>query len=296
MRTTLFILTIIISTSCISQDKEKLKIFEKYEDSLATLRELTLHAKSDVKRAEFNQAFLSVFKSILSQDASYEFNFNDIPAIGDLRSPDNAFRMITWNMPLNNRTHKYFCLLQVHVKGSKDYALYELIDKSDEITRPLNRQLDHTKWFGALYSDIIVVKKKGKTYYTLLGWDGNDQFTTKKIIEVLYFTSSNKPKFGAQIFKLSKRSPRRIIFEYAEEVTMSLKWEEKRNQIVFDHLSPTEDDLKGVRMYYLPDMSFDALELQKGNWVYVSDVDIRIKKGKYDEHYNDPKQLKGSEK
>ncbi|MBL4623749.1 MAG: hypothetical protein JKY42_01190 [Flavobacteriales bacterium] len=193
---------------------------------------------------------------------------------------------------MNDRTHRYFCLLQVHAKGSKDYALYELIDKSDEITRPLNRQLDHTNWYGALYSEIIVVKKKGKTYYTLLGWDGNNEFTTKKIIEVLYFTSANNPKFGAQLFKLSKGSPRRIIFEYSEEATMSLKWEEKRKQIVFDHLSPSEEDLIGVRQYYVPDMSFDALELQKGTWVYIHDVDIRIKKGKYDQRYNNPKELK----
>ena len=278
-----------------AQNKEKLKIFEKYEDSLSTLRELTLSARSNAKREEYNQNFIAVFKTILSQDESYDYRFDDIPSIGDLRSPDNTFRMVTWNLPQNNRTHKYYCLLQVHSKDKKDYTLYELIDKSEEMTRALNRQLDHTNWYGALYSDIIVVKKKGKTYYTLLGWDGHNEFTTKKIIDVLHFTSSNKPKFGAEIFKLSKSSPKRIIFEYSEKVTMSLKWEAKRKQIVFDHLSPTEEDLQGVRQYYVPDMSFDALELKKGTWVYEKDVDIRLKKGKYDQQFNNPKELKGIE-
>jgi hypothetical protein len=288
----LLIILLSFSLTGYGQDKEKLKIFQKYEDSLSTLRELTLNAKSDAKREEYNQIFIAVFKTILSQDESYEYLFSDIPSIGNLRSPDNVFRMITWNLPQNNRTHKYYCLLQIHTKGSKDYALYELIDKSDEITRALNRQLDHTNWYGALYSDIIVVKKKRKIYYTLLGWDGHNELTTKKIIDVLHFTSSNKPKFGAQIFKLSKSSPRRIIFEYSEKVTMSLKWEAKRKQIVFDHLTPTEEDLKGVRQYYVPDMSFDALELKKGTWIYLKDVDIRVKKGKYDQQYNNPKELK----
>lgn len=270
---------------------DKLRILELFEDSLAKLRLNTLDAMNDSTRFARNELFLQTFKNILTQDASFEFNFDGIQAIGDLRSPDGVFRMITWNVPYNNHTHKYFCLLQVHAKGDKDYALYELIDKSDEISRPLNKQLKHTEWYGALYSEIIVTKKKKYTYYTLLGWDGNDNFTTKKIIDVLYFTSSNEPRFGANIFKLSKGNPKRLIFEYSDEVTMSLKWEPKRKQIVFDHLSPTKEELKGIRQYYVPDMSFDALELDKGNWIYLNDVDIRMEKNKYDGQYNDPKEL-----
>ncbi|MDA9564014.1 hypothetical protein N9R81_05000 [Flavobacteriales bacterium] len=267
---------------------KQLQFLEKYEDSLATLRDYTLFTKSNEKRNEYNTAFLEVFKEVLSQDASYEFNFDEIPALGDLRSPDNTFRMLTWNVPSNKRTHTYYCLLQVHQKNSKDYSLFELEDKSAEITRPLNKLLTSSKWYGALYSEIIPFKRNGKTQYIILGWDGNDEFTNKKIIEVLSFTKDNKPKFGAQVFKLSKGAPRRLIFEYAEEVTMSLRWEPKRKQIVFDHLSPTKEELKGIRQYYVPDMSFDAIELQKGTWVYLRDVDVRVKKGKYDQQYNTP--------
>ena len=39
--------------------------------------------------------------------------------------------------------------------------------------------LSENSWFGALYYKIIPVVKN-KTYYTLLGWDGNDMFSNKK--------------------------------------------------------------------------------------------------------------------
>ena len=78
MKQILLIIIVILSLTGYGQGKENVKIFQKYEDSLSTLRELTLSAKSDAKREEYNQGFITVFKTMLSQDESYEYLFTTI--------------------------------------------------------------------------------------------------------------------------------------------------------------------------------------------------------------------------
>ena len=64
----------------------------------------------------------------------------------------------------------------------------------------------------ALYYKIIPVIKKNKTYYTLLGWDGNDMFSNKKIIEILEFKKS-KLQFGNSMFVYpNQRTKKRLYF------------------------------------------------------------------------------------
>ena len=71
-----------------------------------------------------------------------------------------------------------------------------------------------------MYYEIIPIKVNNKIYYTLLGWDGNDINTTKKIIDVLKFTPDSPPTFGANIFNQEEK---RIITEYNSRSTISLK-------------------------------------------------------------------------
>jgi len=55
------------------------------------------------------------------------------------------------------------------------------------------------------------------------------------------------------------------MFQYAGEVSMSLKYNSSRKQIVFSHLAPNTPDptLENQFQYYGPDGSFDALEMKK---------------------------------
>jgi hypothetical protein len=75
-----------------------------------------------------------------------------------------------------------------------------------------------------------------------------------------------------------------MMFEYATEVSMSLKYNEERKQIIYSHLAPNSIDptLEGQFQYYGPDGSFDALTLKKGKWYQETDIDIRKLKDKND--------------
>lgn len=246
------------------------------EDSLKILREKVIQSKNDSAREKANDEFVFVLEKILQSEESYKMNFDSVKQLGVLCSPDNTFRLITWNLPFDDETHRYFCYLQTFNKKRKNYRVFKLIDKSNEITSPENKILNKEKWLGALYYQIIPNTYKGKTYYTLLGWIGNNSLTRKKVIDVLFFANNGEPKFGDDIFRSDKFTKKRVVFEYSAQVQMSLKYHENKKQIIFDHLSPSQPELTGMFQYYGPDFSYDAFEWQKGKWIYKADVDARL--------------------
>jgi hypothetical protein len=177
--------------------------------------------------------------------------------------------------------------------GNKKNKVIELRDMSPAMSDAENQVCDQRKWFGCLYYEIIVSKESGKKEYTLLGFDMNDRASKKRIIESLSI-AGDKLQFGLPVFTMTdekdikkKKTKRRVIMEYSSEVQMALKYHPKEKRIVFDHLSPIDNKAEGIRQYYVPDGSYDALQLtDSGKWEHVQDVDVRGKKTKI---YNDPR-------
>lgn len=273
-------LIILFAQLAASQNKGELKIFTAYEDTLKKKRIETLEAKNDPQRIKANNSFLRTLTRALNTDGSFHFPFDSLPSLAVLSSPDNKFRFINWNLPNDDETQVYYCFVQVFNKHKKTYNTYRLTDKSAEISAPSKKTLDYKNWYGALYYRIIPMKKKHSKYYILLAWDGNDKLTSKKLVDVIYFSGNGKPKFGASIFRFPGKTKKRVFFEYSSQVTMSLRYEEKKKRIVFDHLSPHNEALQGQYQYYGPDFSFDALELKKDKWYFIRDIDARMEKHK----------------
>ncbi len=280
----LFGLYLITTLSSLAQG-----LLPAFEDTLMQEQKKLYSSGSDQEKLDANFRLKSTFERALSVEHSFDYSFDSLKEIGRIYSPDKAFRIINWDLARNDGTHDYFGFIQVYNIKKKTYLLYFLTDKSADIKNAENAIGDANKWFGMLYYKIIPVKVKGKKYYTLLGFDGNDKLTSKKIIDVLSFNTDGSPRFGADLFKLEKKSPKRVIFEYAAQAVMSLKYNEDTRQIMFDHLSPSEPKLEGQFQYYGPDFSFDALEFKKGKWVYTPDVDARNKSSSKDNRYKDPK-------
>lgn len=268
------------------------KYYMELEDSLQHIQERVFKSKKESNRFEANKQFLSLWASILKDEKSMQFPFDSINEIYHLYAPDKKFRIITWNIFKEDGTHAFFGFLQVNnVKTTKkglfkketvtQYEVYPLLDKSGTVKTPENYVSDPTKWFGMLYYEII---KSDDEFYTLLGWDGNDKLTQRKFIDVLYFKPDGSPVFGKDVFKFPGKFAKRVMFEYASEVAMSLKYNGNRKQIIFSHLAPNSLDptLEGQYQYYGPDGSFDVLEMKKGRWVYEPAIDIRKDKDKND--------------
>ncbi len=261
--------------SVAQKSDEKVNSRNSEIDSLINLRQKVIDSPTDSGRILSNEGFILHLENFLQREESYKINFDSVKQFGVLSSPDNAFRMLTWNLPMNDETNKYYCYIQTRGKGKNNYMVFKLQDKSDEIKLPERKTLGKENWFGMLYYQIIPESYKKKTYYTLLGWDGNNSLTRKKGIEVMWFDRKGEPKFGENIFLTSKGYRKRVFFEYSSGANMSVKYNKEKKKIIFDHLSPSEPAMEGMYQYYGPDLSYDAFEWKEGKWQYQGDVDVR---------------------
>ncbi len=289
----LFILILFLKFSAFAQLSEpEKKHFSGLEDSLKKLQLRVFYSKKIADRFEANKQFLAAWASVLKEEKSIQYPFDSLTDVSRLLSPDKKFRIITWNIFKEDGTHAYFGFIQVNnsktvKKGlfkketSTQYEVFPLVDKSASVKTPENYVSDPGKWFGMLYYEVI---KSDDDFYTLLGWDGNDKLVQRKFIDVLSFKADGTPVFGKDVFKIPGKFGKRVMFEYASEVAMSLKYNDGRKQIIFSHLAPNSLDpmLVGQYQYYGPDGSFDALSMKKGRWVYEAAIDIRKDKDKND--------------
>jgi hypothetical protein len=306
LKPSLILFSILFSLASYAQKKDSAFVsFEQTELELKALQKKMFYSKKDEERFEANKKFLKILESSLARQESMQYSFDSLRDISRLMAPDKKFRIITWNIPKNDGTHAYFGFIQVNnVKVQKvglfkrtttnEYEVFQLVDKSGTVKNPETHVSDPSKWFGMLYFDII----KCDDYYTLLGWDGNDNLVTRKFVDVLYFRPDGTPVFGKDVFKVPKKSPKRAMFEYSSEVSMSMKYFDRSGQIIFSHLAPKDEGsvLQGQYQYYGPDGSFDAYEQSKGRWVLVENVDIRNAKSDRDKEWNNPHNINASKK
>ncbi len=255
---------------------------------------------SDAEKQKYNTELLQQFEEILNEQNSFNYPFDSLKTeMAILNSPDNKFRIINWNVPKDEGTQEYFGFIQTKFKQvvrkglfKKEHTeiiqIFPLIDKSEVTKNPENYTSDNKKWYGMLYNKIILKKTKTTNYYTLLAWDGNDKFSSKKIIDVLTFDLNGIPHFGAEVFNMQKKHLKRVIFEYASSCSMSLRFDNKKDSIIFDHLAPTSPQLEGQYQYYCSDMSYDGFGFKKGKWNYGTDVNATNEKDEKDILYNDP--------
>ena len=269
------------------------RTLQQFQDSLKKLEPLVFESKTDEQRYEANKKFSALLEQVLGYQESFSFPFDSLKGIARLTSADKTFRIYNWNVPRNDGTFEYFGFIQSYSKKDKAYRTFALTDRSDEIKNADNSVGTADKWYGMLYYKIIENKYKKHTYYTLLGWDGNDNLSRKKIIDVVTFGPDGTPKFGDAIFTYEKKFPRRVMFEFGADVVMALSYNEAtkkyedgkevtKDMIVFSHLVPSHPALEGQYQFYVTDGSYDAFMFKKGKWEYVADVDVRNEKSRND--------------
>lgn len=259
--TFIFVGTVVLaqSDSLLYRREQQLKI---YLDDLRT-------SSDDATKQAKNKIFKDYLVETIQIKGAYEYSFAELKTLGSIKSPDNSFRLFNWNVEQEDRTNKYFCYILRFDDKKKEWKIIELVEnasmnqKSDDV-------LDEKNWYGALYYKIIPVEKSNKTLYTILGWDGNVS-TNTKLIDVISF-NGNKVKLGNPIFKMNDGLHKRLFFEHSKKAFMSLNYDQARNRIVYDHLSPETPNLVGFYEYYVPDFSYDELVYENNKWIVKEDI------------------------
>lgn len=252
---------------------------------LQQISQQILKENSDETKDSLNVEFKNKLALLLNEAKFYNYAFDELKTISRLASKDKQVRIFNWHIPYTDGTFAYFAFVQKKNNTDHSVTLFELTDNKQNLNKIENTTLKKENWFGVHYYDLIEVKNKQNTYYTLLGWDGNNLLSNRKIIDVLYFDNNSILQLGAPIFKTKQKMQKRFIFEYADEASMTLKYDEKEGVIIFDHLTPLSSGLKDVKAYHVPDGSFDALKKEKGKWVFTPDYDARLAKSIKDKFY-----------
>lgn len=298
----IFFLFFLINIQCIAQKKDSINfIFEEAEQKLNQIQKGFL-SRIENERIEANKKFIAVWDELIDDSKILNYPFDSIKEASILSPKNKQFKLITWNLNKDDGSQLYFGYLLVNnikrVKKSffnyeivNEYEAFKLIDYSNAVKSPENYISGPNKWFGMLYTQLI----ECDGYYTLIGWDGNDKLIQRKFIDILSFKADGSPIFGKDVFKLPKKNPKRMMFEYSSELSMSLKYDKKSEQIRYSHLAAREDNeiLALQFQYYGPDGSFDGLKIKNNKWESVLDIDGRNEKNKNDNVKKpDPKKQK----
>lgn len=283
-----------------------------YEDSLKTLCKSMFNGENFAVKNAANKKFINIFNRALNEQNSFNYSFDSLINISRIVSPENNFRIFTWAILDDKGIYKSYGYIQICSDKKKTNKIIYLNDKRDSIEKPENLILTGKNWYGAIYYKIIPNKYKKNRYYTLLGWQGNNMISRKKIIDVLTFDSNYIPSFGASVFKTQRTEPKRIIFEYSAQAVMSLRYEQqyynktkgksiyaydkinnidnnkdrksannkmkkkKAYMIVFDRLVAMSPGLENQFQYYVPSSDFlDGFLFRKGKWRLIYDIDAR---------------------
>lgn len=288
----------------------------EFEAQMKKFVDLMYDSPTDNERFNANEKLIAIFDEVLSMEGSFSYPFNELKRISNLKSSDNKFRIFTWAIVSQDGSYENFGFVQSKNETSGNYEVYKLMDKSEDIFNPEFAKCDNDNWFGAVYYDIILNKYEGKTFYTLLGFDGNNIYTKRKVIEPIVFKArSGKPEFGDSYFYKDKER-KRYVFEYNSESNFVLKWDNqyyedkskgkkpsffktmfqknqytqrpnniepsvvKEQMIVYDVLEPMFDGLEGMKQFYVASGSVKGFKFERGRWRLIEDVEARNKEYK----------------
>lgn len=263
----LFLLTVLLTQSTSAQDARAVR------DSANTLFQ-QMRTNNDSDRMMAALRLEQMLSKWFSEPANFPTELDSLPYLGQLRSSDSRLLLTTWNYVLEDGQLRYHCIA-FYRENKKNPIRVTIFEHNDTDWHKITRKtVSPQDWYGALYYRIITNKFKKSTFYTLIGWDGHNALTNRKVVDMLNI-KGDRVTLGAPMFTQDRRPAFRLVYEYANDATMALNWDEKQKMIVMDHLAPDDGRLKGQYQFYGPDFSYDGLKFDKGKWLLTEDLDAR---------------------
>ena len=273
MNKNLKLLALVLLSSIISLQAQNAEDFAFFELRLQNLSNEILNAETDSLKNEANKLLMEDVEELLTMEGSFEYVF-EIDQLSILMSPNKKFNFYNWVVPFEDGTFEYYGYIQMKERRKKKLFFIKLSDQSAQTANEQYKTFSEGNWFGALYTDIVMTKYQKKNYYTLLGWDGNNNKSSKRIVEILYFNENTQPIFGAPILKMNDGTRNRMILEYSQQASISIKYDHEKEYIIFDHLEPLDGVEYGMYEFYVPSLSYDGLTFKNGKWRLVENLPV----------------------
>ena len=233
-----------------------------------------LVASEDSVRLRINDSIKILVEDYVSSQQVFTRTFRNIRYLGQITSSDSLVKIITWNLVLKNEPGRYFCYFIRKSPDGKGNRIYRLTHAYDDKPVSADTVYSQSDWYGALYYDIRPFFTDNRQCWVLLGISYSNPHMTRKVIDVLSFTSEDKIIFGRRWFDSGGSINYRHVLEYSAGAVISLRFRPD-NSLVFDHLVPLPPMAGDDRIYYGPDYSYDAYIYRNGLWNLTINVDAR---------------------
>jgi len=273
MKKIISVILLLISQNIFAQ-KVSIKVLNEYEDTLSSIAHTMMFNKNEKIREEANNGFTTELLEILQYPNSYNYPFDSLKTISILQPEDKKFKLFNWILRKDDGRIEYYGYIVLPSKDNKKNKIIKLNNVSNNINE--NHIFKNDNWYGALYYKIICPKKKKNKYYTILGWDGNYEEKTQKIIDVIEI-NDKEAIFGKDIFIKNENKTFRVLIDYNKNTSVSVNYDNDKKRIVFDNLVPLKESYKEYNAYFVPDGSFNCFQYKNGKWIFYEDVDVRNK-------------------
>ncbi len=257
-----------------------LQILNKKADSLHFYGGFIINGGKDSVRMSADSMFTKVLVRALKVKNSFNYGFDSANSMLKLMSPDNNFKIFTWQVMVNENNYLQRGAIQMKTADGS-LKLFPLFDRSQFTKKPEDSIRDIKNWIGALYYKIIKKEVNGKPLYFLFGADKNNAKSDKKWIDVLQFNEMGNPVFGAPLFLVAgnKIPQYRYSIEYKKDAVVRVNYDNEMGLIVFDHLSPEEMSSTN-KATFIPDGDYEGFEWVNGVWKHMPKLfDYQAKPG-----------------
>ncbi len=253
-------------------DAEGAALISAYVDTMNALGDSMIQSNDVNTRIACGYAMVKRLVRALRVPGSFRYPFDSLLHISIVEPDDHAFRIYTWHIEMIHGLYRQLGAIQLPSK--KELKLIPLIDGSRYMDNPMDTVLNPDFWYGAVYYKVLRKKYHGKNLYFLFGYDANDPFSNKKVVDVLTF-SKGEPRFGLPVFYMDEAGDSvlyRFIIEYSNEAAVGLNYYDEFDKIIYDHLVPRNPMSEGVYSTYIPDGTYEGFEYRKGKWYWVEKV------------------------
>jgi hypothetical protein len=242
-----------------------------FDQELSFYSDALVNCRQDENRQFAHESFYNALKTELEKELSFYKDLSFLKAISMQTPPDSSFRIISWQLFETKGNYRYFAFLQM-ANGD----LHEWKDQIEMIEDLNYEVLDPSYWYGGLFYNLEPFESDGLNYYFLYSYSQLDEFTRRKILDVLYF-EGDKPMLGRALFEKENESSRpditnRLIVDYSADVGVTLNYNPEMNAIIFDHLIPQKGRMPGQGISFYPDGSYEGYIWDDGKWKYKEKI------------------------
>jgi hypothetical protein len=225
-------------------------------------------------RLQADSIFTRTLVRTLRGKNSFRYAFDSLGTVSVLYAPDSSFKIFSWQLMKDRSYYRYKAAIQYNTPDGS-LRLTPLFDASPFTEQPCDSVRTPNQWIGALYYNILQHTYQGRSYYTLLGYDENDELTTRKWIDVLTFNELGQPLFGGLFFEYlpdDKKPPLpayRFLFEYKKNAGARMNYDPDLQLIIFAALV-SEKGNPAVHATLVPEGGYEGFKWVNGKWVHVA--------------------------